>query len=211
MAFNYGFWTADLEGTHERMNYCLLGWGLKSEFPAAVAGNAGMTAYATDERLLYYSDGSTWTGLTAHASDIGARVYHSVSQVLPYGSYVTLAFNTEIYDTGGLHDPVTNNTDFKCVVAGKYAVGAKVRFSYTASATPNDWPRGVFIFKGGLALAGNYNLTGKAGYPNVSVMTVCDLAVNDIVTCRVVSRDPTDDTAHADDIYTPGFWIQKVG
>jgi len=60
MAFTCGFWTAGLEGTAARMNYCLLGWGLKSEFPTASSANKGMSAYATDEKAEYYSNGSAW-------------------------------------------------------------------------------------------------------------------------------------------------------
>ena len=60
MAFTTGFWEAGLEGTVARMNQCLLGYGPKADFPAAAAGNRGMQAYATDENIVYYSDGAAW-------------------------------------------------------------------------------------------------------------------------------------------------------
>lgn len=68
MAFTEGFWTSGLLGTVARMNACLLGWGLKSEFPAASAANKGRMAWATDEAALYYSDGTAWVVMVASAS-----------------------------------------------------------------------------------------------------------------------------------------------
>lgn len=63
MAFTTGFWTAGLEGTVTRMNQCVLGYGPKTDFPAAAATNKGMLALATDEGRVYYSDGSSWVVL----------------------------------------------------------------------------------------------------------------------------------------------------
>ena len=72
MAFTTGFWEAGLEGTVARMNQCLLGYGPKADFPAAAAGNRGMQAYATDEDILYYSDGAAWRPVVgAGAMEVG--------------------------------------------------------------------------------------------------------------------------------------------
>lgn len=60
MAFTEGFWVADMAGTVANMNACLLGWGPKVDFPAAVAGNKGRMAWASDENKLYYSTGAAW-------------------------------------------------------------------------------------------------------------------------------------------------------
>lgn len=63
MAFTTGFWSADptpTEGTAANMNMCLMGYGLKSEFPAAAATNRGFHAWATDEGKLYHSNGTIW-------------------------------------------------------------------------------------------------------------------------------------------------------
>ncbi|MBA7703316.1 hypothetical protein ES703_112098 [subsurface metagenome] len=52
----------------------------------------------------------------------GARVYHDVDQVIPDASWVTLAFNSERWDTDNIHDNVTNNSRLTCKTAGVYAV-----------------------------------------------------------------------------------------
>ena len=63
MAFIQGFWALDADGSVANMNLCLLGWGPKADLPAAAAGNKGASAWATDEKILYYSDGSAWAAL----------------------------------------------------------------------------------------------------------------------------------------------------
>jgi len=60
MAFTTGFWVGGLVGTADRMNNCLLGWGLYSEFPAATADNKGAMALATDRNMVYSSSGADW-------------------------------------------------------------------------------------------------------------------------------------------------------
>jgi len=82
MAFETGFWITGLQGTPAVMNRCLLGWGLKAEFPAAVATNKGMQAYATDEHILYYSDGSSWVKLaTLDLADMTDNAHSSLSGI----------------------------------------------------------------------------------------------------------------------------------
>jgi len=63
MAFTTGFWSSDpspTQGTAENMNMCLMGYGPKSDFPAAAESNKGFHAFATDEGIMYYSNGSSW-------------------------------------------------------------------------------------------------------------------------------------------------------
>jgi len=60
MAYTKGFWAGGMVGTADRMNSCLLGWGLYSEFPTATADNKGALSLATDRNMIYYSNGAQW-------------------------------------------------------------------------------------------------------------------------------------------------------
>jgi hypothetical protein len=87
MAFSWtGFWAAGLEGTADRMNYCLLGVGLKSEFPVASTDFQGSLAWASDEEKLYYCTGTAWTavapGLNVAETIGGVKTFSSIP-VLP--------------------------------------------------------------------------------------------------------------------------------
>lgn len=93
MAFTEGFWAADTVGNVANMNACLLGWGPKADFPAAAAGNKGRVAWATDEELLYYSNGSAWVAwpfINALAQSItGIKTFGSIP-VLPASNPTTI-------------------------------------------------------------------------------------------------------------------------
>jgi len=86
MAFTEGFYAAEVELTVANLNACLLGWGPKADFPAAAAGNKGRMAWATDEALFYYSDGSAWVALpflnTLPQTIAGVKTFSSIP-VLP--------------------------------------------------------------------------------------------------------------------------------
>ena len=71
MAFTYGsIFATGVPLNATNLNKCLLGGGTFSSFPApapyvspANPGNAGMMAFATDQRVLYASDGTAWTAV----------------------------------------------------------------------------------------------------------------------------------------------------
>jgi hypothetical protein len=122
MAFSWtGFWTAGLEGTVDRMNYCLLGVGLKSEFPVASTDFQGSLAWASDEEKLYYCTGTTWTAVAPGKNYLFDKFYEFIPwtsldgftvggdagySVLPKGAYValstgaTLDYDAKLYTQG---------------------------------------------------------------------------------------------------------------
>ena len=87
MAFTTGFWVdapagSRTKGTAANMNRCLMGWGPVADFPAAAAANKGQIAYATDEHIFYYSDGSAWQPAgTRDLADMLERDHASLTNV----------------------------------------------------------------------------------------------------------------------------------
>lgn len=77
MAVNYGFWEDNLHGTTDRMNACLVLWGLRSEFPAASEALKGRMGIATDEGKVYYDNGSDWVDF-AYVKMAGAQTIAGV-------------------------------------------------------------------------------------------------------------------------------------
>ena len=78
MAFTTGFWVGGMIGTAERMNNCLLGWGLLTEFPVADTSNKGSMSLATDKGMIYRSDGTAWipTAITPPATPEQGQVMY---------------------------------------------------------------------------------------------------------------------------------------
>lgn len=57
-------------------------------------------------------------------TDISCLVYHSVDQAIPNNTYTTLTFDSEVYDTDGMHDPAVNPSRLTIQTAGKYMIWA---------------------------------------------------------------------------------------
>lgn len=68
--------------------------------------------------------GSTPTWRTVPA----VRAYHNAAQSIVANALVYVAFNSERYDTAGMHDPVTNNSRLTATVAGLYLITAHFRW-----------------------------------------------------------------------------------
>ena len=59
----------------------------------------------------------------------GARVYNSTGQTTSSGVVMTLAFDSERWDTDGCHDPVTNNSRLVCNTSGVYVIAGSIEWS----------------------------------------------------------------------------------
>jgi hypothetical protein len=57
------------------------------------------------------------------------HVFHSTSQTLGNNATVVLAFDSEEFDTAGLHDPTTNNSRLTAPISGIYAITANIGFT----------------------------------------------------------------------------------
>jgi hypothetical protein len=73
-------------------------------------------------------------GAAEQAAVPAARVTHSAEQSVADNAFVTLAFNTEsgagdMFDIGGLHDAVTNNSRLTAPVDGTYLVSGQVSWA----------------------------------------------------------------------------------
>lgn len=63
-----------------------------------------------------------WANLPAGGYNEGAKVTHSEAQTAPSKTQHVLIFDTELWDTDGIHDNAVNNSRLTCRTAGKYLV-----------------------------------------------------------------------------------------
>lgn len=122
-----------------------------------------------------YSGNTGFSGSTVLGSgsrvvgqDIGCRVFHNANQSIANASNVALAFNSERYDTDGMHDPATNNSRITIPIAGKYVISALVTFASNGTGL-----RYVFIRKNGTTTIG-----GAMGLPVTEAGVDFDLPVS---------------------------------
>lgn len=107
-----------------------------------------------------------YDGAPSHPS---ARVYHSVSQSIPNATVTVLAFNSERFDTDGIHDTVTNNSRLTCKTAGKYLIIGNIHFAANATGA-----RAIHIRLNGATFIANDG-RASASATDVNVLTISTL------------------------------------
>lgn len=134
----------------------------------------------------------------------GARVYHNANQNLISNDALTVAFNSEYYDTDTIHDPVTNNSRLTCKTAGKYLVGACGVISSGLGATSAVW-----VEHNTRGRVGQHALDGLASF---TMSFIIDLAVNDYIVLKIFSYNGAPALIYsAANEYSPAFWMQRIG
>ena len=140
----------------------------------------------------------------------GARVYHDANQTVPLDSDLILAFNSERWDTDGIHDPVTNNSRLTCQTAGKYVIAGHAHFELG----------GVCVRKIKIKLNGSTMIMDQAwdrnpdGLTRMDCMTVYNLKVGDYVELEVRNGDFVDEGGYrimALAAKSPEFMMQRIG
>jgi hypothetical protein len=164
--------------------------------------------YCKADGLYFIGDNGTEVGPLASSSGggytQGAKVYHNTDQSLLNGDVLTVAFNSEFYDTDTCHDNSTNNSRLTCKSAGKYLVGACGVFSAGLSTDPSIWIE--------------HNTKGRIvqfsplGLKAFSISAVVDLAQNDYLVLKIYnpSGTPTLNYSTGNE-YSPAFWMQRIG
>jgi len=92
------------------------------------ASKRGRYYFATDTLILYRDNGITWDAVLP--KNCAARVQHSATVAIPSGAFpgnwVTLPWDTALFDTDNIHDPSVNNDRLTCRTAGYYAISGHV-------------------------------------------------------------------------------------
>ena len=118
------------------------------------------------------------TGSIIQSTAIAASVYNSATQNIPNITFTPMAFDTEVYDTDGIHDTVTNNTRLTCQTAGKYVMTGSVDASSNATGT-----RGIGIRLNGASIYGLTIVPASTGSGGryLATVAILDLAATDYV------------------------------
>lgn len=116
------------------------------------------------------------------ANPPACRVYHNTTQSAANSTEVSVAFNSERYDTASMHDTVTNNTRITFTTAGLFVVGAHIEF---AAAADYNFVYAYIRLNGttgiGSSSIGDYD---TADAPRLNPVTVYKVAVNDYMEIR---------------------------
>lgn len=147
------------------------------------------------------------TGAALLSSSFGmsaARVYHSSNQSIAASTTVTLAFDSERFDTDAFHDTVTNNSRFTIPTGkgGTYLVGAQINWQAAIVATFS-----AQIILNGTTILAKTELTTKSNY----FSTLYQLSETDYVEVQVYHADGTAQSVSVQANYSAEFWIMRAG
>ncbi len=142
------------------------------------------------------------------AGKVGAYVYNS-SNIAIVGQYpVTLTFDSELFDTDGIHDTVSNTDRLIVPEDGLYLVGGCASF-------------GVANYFATLRIASNTLSTlawtsggsnGAANCPVINQVTaLANLQAGDYLTLWVSQSTTSSKNVAAYGYYSPSFWMVKIG
>lgn len=110
-----------------------------------------------------------------------ARVYNSANISIPNNAATALTFNSERWDTDGIHSTTTNTGRLTCVTAGIYSIFGHIRFAANATGI-----RSVFIRLNGTTIIGSQlNHQSSAAIAELSIVTHYVLAVGNYVELMV--------------------------
>lgn len=137
----------------------------------------------------------------------GAHVYHNANQAIPHSTGTYLAFNSERYDTDGIHDPA-DNTKLTCQTAGVYAAVVLLRYAFNATNL-----RDVAIHRNGTWVARNTKLamTAAARPTVVDVGVQLKLAVGDFLRVQSWQNSGAPLNVEFAAERTPEFMMQRIG
>lgn len=114
-----------------------------------------------------------WTG------NIGARVGRSTNQTIADSSFTAVAFTTEDFDNGNLHDNAVNNTRITIVESGIYIISANIELD-SGVATGVGTVQLVILRNGVDTVAGS-TTNGNGSYVATSISSIVALNAGDYI------------------------------
>ena len=138
----------------------------------------------------------------------GCRVYHSVNQATPTGSDYNVLFNTERWDTDGIHSTVGNTERLTCRTAGKYVISATIGFEANVTGIRSV---SIHLYPANVHIQQTSSRIRADGHYRVSLTTVFALAVDDYVTVMTWQNSGGPLNIYASNNYLCEFMMQRIG
>lgn len=142
-------------------------------------------------------------------SAIGARVRHNANQTIADITQTVVAFNTEVFDTGGFHDNTTDNSRLTAPADGYYLFGFSVTFAFHATGV--RYAR--FLYNGGtvIGVSSVNAVTVTNQQTSIQASTLYYMTAGDYMTMDVYQSSGGNLALIGNSNSSPIFWVYKVG
>jgi len=137
----------------------------------------------------------------------GVRVYNSLGFTIPKNTRTALTFDSEIYDTDGIHSIVSNTGRLTIQTAGKYLFGGCIGWNNISGGI-----RQVEIRINGtnvIAVSGQISVT--ADYVSQLVNTIWDCAIGDYAELTVFHTYTNALDINHIAYNSPVLWCARIG
>ena len=140
--------------------------------------------------------------------EIGARAFNSAAQVIPTGAATPITFDSERFDTDGIHSVLLNTSRLTAQTAGKYCIFGNIFYQGNATGfrQTNIELNGTSV---PIAFVDHINLNATAVFQIVS----CNyqLAIGDYVELVAFQNSGGNLNSVANPNSAPEFMMQKIG
>lgn len=138
--------------------------------------------------------------------NIAARVYNSGNQSISNNTTTALTFDSERWDTDGIHSTSSNTSRLTCTRAGKHLIVGHVRWALNTTGM-----REIGIRLNGATFLAVLDATPNASFDHVMVVTtIWDMAVGDYVELTTYQNSGGALNAVASPNYANEFMIQRL-
>lgn len=134
---------------------------------------------------------------------IGARVYNSQPLTVGTASWTALTFDTERFDTDGIHSTSTNTERLTCVTPGVYAISGSVYFE------SNTTGRRIIRINIDNTTVAQHEHPALA-FNELSISTVFQLTAGQYATLHVYQSSGGDVSIAAASAYSPEFAMVRI-
>lgn len=109
----------------------------------------------------------------------GARVWHNANQTWTSGLASFVAFNSEIFDFGGMHDNATNNSRLTVPTdaGGYWIVTASLRMTQPTSTSASDY-FDIYVTRNGSGIGQQTAIRNPAAAGQTAVTVSCIIDAN---------------------------------
>lgn len=175
---------------------------VQQDTPSSYSGQTGLftRVNAAEDALEFVAAGG--------GVDISARVRNSVNISIASGVGTVITFDTEDFDTDGIHSLVTNTGRLTAQTAGKYLIVALLEFTTHATGWRNLQVRLNGVTN--LVVVNNRAITIVQVTTRIVAVTLSDLAVNDYIECIGFQDSGGALDIGASPRFTPVFGMVKV-
>ena len=144
-------------------------------------------------------------------TNVGARVYNSAAISIPNNTATILTFNSERYDTDGLHSVSVNTDRLTCTRSGVHLISASIQFAAAAGGRRQLYFVVTPLLGGAAAVAAEQRTPiGVTAADQITISAIYSLSAGDYVQLVAYQNSGGALNVDAAPNYSPEFMMHRL-